>query len=223
MAVISISRQYGSGGTEIAARVGALLGYQYFDKRVMAQVATEMGLSEAEMVDLSEDTYKARGLLDRLMGRVGSRTVAQVGTWKEDATGIRTREVAVLDEAQSIAMLQGIIRAAYRQGNFVIVGRGGQAILQGKRDVLHVRIIAPVEARTQRVVERENISFSAARDLLVKRDQTAADYLTRFYNVDWSDPLLYDLVINTSKFGTDAAAQLIANAVSYLPAVERSA
>jgi hypothetical protein len=60
MAVITISRQYSSRGDEIAARVCVMLGYRYFDKRLMAQIASETGFSESEMIDFSEDDYKVR-------------------------------------------------------------------------------------------------------------------------------------------------------------------
>lgn len=60
MAVITISRPYGSGGDEIAVRVCEMLGYRYFDKRWMAQVAPEVGLNEGEIVDFSEDQHRPR-------------------------------------------------------------------------------------------------------------------------------------------------------------------
>ena len=118
MAVITISRQYGSGGDEIAARVCEMLEFRYFDKRLMIQVASEVGLSEGEIVDFSEDTYKVQTLWDRLfVNWLGPRVVAQVGTWKETSTGVKVEEVAKLDEEQSITVVQSAIRAAARNGH----------------------------------------------------------------------------------------------------------
>ena len=151
MAVITFSRQYGSRGDEIAERVREMLGYRLFDKKLMVQVASEIGLSETEIVDFSEQDYKARGFLERLFIRRSGRVVAEATTWKEDTTGARSAEVAQLDEEQCIGMVKATVAAAYKQGNVVIVGRGGQAILQDKRDVLHVRIEAPLEKRIQYV------------------------------------------------------------------------
>ena len=82
MAVITFSRQYGSGGDEVADRVRERLGYRYFDKRLMAQVASEMGLSEGEIVDFTEADYEVRGFFDRLFGRRSPRVVAEVSTWR---------------------------------------------------------------------------------------------------------------------------------------------
>lgn len=218
MAIITISRQYGSGGDQIALRVCDMLGYRYFDKRLMAQVAAEVGLSPTEVVDFSEENYQVRGFLEQLFRwRRGSRVVAQVGTWTEDPSGTRIREVAALDEGQSIALVRSAIEAAYRHDNVVIVGRGGQAILKERPGVLHVRIEATLEAQSQRLHERENVSLSEARESALKHDRAAADYLKRFYNIEWGNSLLYDLTINTTTLGTEAAAHLIVTAVSYLP------
>jgi cytidylate kinase len=211
MAVITISRQYGSGGDEIAARVCEMLGYRYFDKRLMAQAASEMGLSEYEIVDLTEENYQVRGFLERLFTRQRPRVVAQVGAWKRDTTGAWIAEIEQLDEEWCIRMVRGAIRAVHKQGNVVIVGRGGQAILQEMPDVLHVRVQAPQSTRVRRDQYRENIGV---------RDKAAAAYLKRFYDIDWSDPTLYHLVVNTGKWGIEAAAHLIVNAVSYLPPQE---
>jgi cytidylate kinase len=221
MAVITISRQYGSGGDEIAARVGQMLGYFYFDKRLMARVASEAGIAEGEVVDFSEDDYKGRNFLERLFGRrQSSRTADEIGTWKSDLTFPLTREVEKLDEDYSIGLVQSTIRAAYKHGNIVIVGRGGQAILKEMPDVLHVRIQAPYSARIERLCDRENYSLGGAKDIAIKRDRAAADYLKRFYDIDWADPMLYDLVINTGKLGIEAAAHLIVNAMSYMSPAE---
>lgn len=218
MAVITISRQYGSGGDQIAAQVCEMLGYRYFDKRLMAQVAAEVGLSPDEIVDFSEDDYQVRGFLERLFGwGRGSRVVAQTGTWGETPGGVKVKAVAALDEVQSITLVQSVIEAAYKHNNVVIVGRGGQAILKEMSGVLHVRIEAPLEAQSLRIQERENVSLAEAREIVLKHDRAAADYLKRFYNIDWADSQLYDLVINTGKLNAEATAHLIATAVGYLP------
>lgn len=216
MAVITISRQYGSGGDEIATRVCETLGYRFFDKHLMATVAAEVGLSEQEIIDFSEDRYKARGFLDRLLAWRGPRTVGEVRTWGETTTGAKTKAVTEVDEASTVSFVRATIEAVCEHGNVVIVGRGGQVILKDKNDVLHVRIVAPLQARVQRLLERENFNPGGAKDAAIKHDRASAEYLKRFYDADWDDPLLYDLVINTGKYGIKEAAHIIVNGVSYL-------
>jgi cytidylate kinase len=112
--------------------------------------------------------------------------------------------------------VQSAIRAAYKHDKVVIVGRGGQAVLRNDPGVLHVRIEAPLETRIHRVQLREGLTFELAREVVAERDRAAADYLKRFYNVDWSDSLLYHLIINTGRWGIESASRLIVNAVSQL-------
>jgi cytidylate kinase len=223
MAVITISRQYGSGGDEIAVRICQELGCRAFDKRMMAQVASEMGLSEREIVDFSEANYKVRGFLERLFGRRSARVVAEAGAWTQDTSGARAVQVEQLDEEWCVRMVRTTIQAAYERDNVVIVGRGGQAILQDKPGVLHVRLQAPLDARILRVRYQETVGLApefqqrAAHDLVADRDRAGAEYLQRFYDVDWADPSLYHMVLDTKKWGIEPCVQLIVQAVSYLP------
>jgi cytidylate kinase len=219
MATITISREYGSGGDEIATLVSEKLGYRYFDKNLMAQILSETGLSDTETIDFSEDNYKVRSFLDRLFDRSSTREVSRVN-WNEDPTGTRKAESAILNDAQGIALVQGAIRSAYKKGNVVVVGRGGQAILKGLPGVLHVRIHAPLESRFGHIASTGNIRVLGLRKEIAERDQAAADYLKRFYDIDWADATLYDLVISTSQLKVEAAAQMIVDAVKFMPSPE---
>jgi CMP/dCMP kinase len=210
MAVITISRQYGSEGDEIAANLCQFLGYQLFNKQLMMKVASEVGLTEGEVVDFTEDQHRVRGFLDRLLGNP-PLLVTQSHSWSE---------VKVIDAADSIPLVQSIIRAAYKHDNIVIVGRGGQAVLHNDPGVLHVRIEAPLDTRISRVQLREGLTtYELAHDVVVQHDRAAADYLKRFYNVDWSDALLYHLIINTGRWSIESASYLIVNAVNQLQPV----
>lgn len=229
MAMITISRQVGSGGDEIANRLCEILGYQQFDKRMIVQAAAESGLSEQEIAawpaEYSEESFKVRGFLDRLFNRGGM--VAQARVWREDATGARMVEEVMLSEESIVALVQNAIRSAHRAGKIVIMGRGGQVLLKDQADVLHVRIEAPLEQRIQRVKEQMRASrqtFHAdielrrdAQDWIHERDSSSAEYLRHFYHVDWSDPLLYHLVINTGKMRIDQAVDTISRLAMELP------
>lgn len=214
MAVITISREVGSGGDRIARRLCDLLGYRYFDKALMAQVAQEQGLTDSEVVDFSEDSYRGRSFVDALL-----RRSAPVVTATEVVSTTRGEEARVLqevDEEMAAAFVSSTIRALSRRGGVVVVGRGGQAILHDAHGVLHVRIVARLEDRVQRLAEAEGLAQRAARRVIDERDRVAAEYLRRFHAVDWSDPNLYHLTVNTSLLDEDAAVELIAGAARLL-------
>ena len=210
MAVITISREVGSGGDEIARRVCELLSYSYFDKTLMMQIATQQGISDAEVIDFSEDQYRLRGFLDALLRR--SAPVATTSTWTARASG-EAKVESSLDEETASRFAATIIRGLCDRGQTVVVGRGGQAILHGQAGTLHVRIVAGREDRVPRIMESERTSRGTAQDRMNERDRATAEYLKRFYNVDWNDPLLYHMVLNTSMLGVEGAAQMIAAAV----------
>ena len=214
MTVITISRQFGSYGDEIAQKLCEILGYQYFDKRLVMQAASEAGLSEQEIMDYSEENYKVRNFLGQILSR--PQTLGHVRIWKEDAQGIRSPDAIPLTEETALDLVQKAIRHAHQIGNVVIVGRGGQVILQNEPDVLHVRVEAPLETRIQRVKQWQPYETSlglrrTAQDIIEKKDAVSADYLQRFYNVRWDDSMLYHIIINTEKLSIDQAANMLAH------------
>lgn len=95
------------------------------------------------------------------------------------------------------------------KGEVVIVGRAGQVILAGHPNVLHVRIIASTEKRVERVSHKLNIQLEAAKAQITTSDRFRRNYLKRFYQVDWNDPYLYDLVINTDQVSEVQASEII--------------
>src|SRR5512136_1675975 len=176
MAVVTISRQFGSGGTEVARRVCELLEYRYLDKLLMSQVAAEVGLSGKELVEFSEEHTKARNFLERLL-LPGPHTAARYSVRVQGEAGTKTVDVVQLDDARSASLVRGAIHTAYQQGNVVIVGRGGQASLQDMPGVLHVRIEAPMAARVLRIQSREGIVAEEAREMALHQDQVSAQFL----------------------------------------------
>ncbi len=214
MPSITISREYGSGAIHIAERLCERLGYGYFDKNLMVQVAAEMGVSETDVVDFSEDTYRMRSFLERLFGRRSIRP--EPGVTGESAPALREK---MLTEQEGVRLIKDTIIGAYERGSFVIVGRAGQAILRDKPAVLHVRLVAPLGARALRVKDREELSLGEATNLAVTRDQAAAAYLERFFDIDWNNPMLYHLVLNTGRWELDGAIDIIASALANLKVI----
>ncbi len=180
-----------------------------------------MGLTEHQVIDLNEDRYEVRSFLSRLF-REGPRTLERATVRQRDAEGRVTISSEALDEEQCIALVRHTILSAHEQGHIVIVGRGGQAILQDKPHTLHVRIIAPQEARIRRMQAGGMSGISEIKTLLAQRDRATAEYLRRFYGIDWEDPDLYDLVINTGRLPLEAATQAIVAAVRHSQPVRAS-
>lgn len=153
-----------------------------------------------------------RGFLDRLFDRRRMVSGSEEGEKSPDAS----LPIEVLDEERCITLVKDTLIGAYKRDNVVIVGRGGQAILREMHGVLHVRLNAPVGARALRVKEREDVDLGAASDLVMHKDQATAAYLQRFFDIDWNNPLLYHLIINTGKWELDDVAEMIILGLSRL-------
>jgi cytidylate kinase len=153
--------------------------------------------------------------LSRLF-RPGPHDFVRVSVRARDTSGAETLTVKHLDEARSASLVRQAIMAAYKHGDVVIVGRGGQATLQKMEGVLHVRVEAPMQNRILRVQKRDGVTSEEARRLITQEDEASSQYLKRLFGIRWDDSTLYHLVINTGKWDMEPAAQLIANAVGYL-------
>jgi cytidylate kinase len=207
MAVITISRQLGSGAEQIAKTLCQTLNYAYFDANLMRSVIAESGLPLAEPIDFAEHDYRVMNILEKLlpMRRLVGHALVR---WPSGKSELRE-----FYEHESVELVRFLVRTAARRGNVVIVGRGGQAILKDEPDALHVRIVAPLVERIRRTQHTLGVTRAEATRLINERDRAAAEYLLRFHGIAWDDPLLYHLVINTGRWSTGRAAQLIVDAL----------
>lgn len=217
MAVITISREFASGGDEIASQLCDVLGYRSFGKAQILLAAEETTYPRYLAIDYSEDHHEVQTFLDRLFGLAASP--AQKMAWTEDPSIATRPERAVVDEATVLSLVKRAVRAASKAGNTVIVGRGGQMLLHDAPGVLHVRVEAPVVERIDRVMEQlrkgragpldEMALRREAADLVANRDISSADYIKHFYDVDWADPKLYHMVLNLGLLSVVQAVQAI--------------
>jgi cytidylate kinase len=99
---------------------------------------------------------------------------------------------------QYIDTIRTIVNDIADQDRAVIVGRGGQIILKGHPNTVHILVIAPLDLRVQRIAQEQNISTGAAQSQAIASDRHRTQYLKRFYDAEWLDPELYDLVLNTA-------------------------
>lgn len=201
MPVVTISRGLGSGGDSIATRVANQLGVPYLDREIMRAVAARAGVSEGEL----KDVERGPGLLDRVLTAMAfDRLDADIIPWPV-ASDIRPFD-AVLPYRH---LIEQVIQLAGEQGSAVIVGHGASAILAENRRVLRCLIVAPIEARVARVMVSENIERKTAERRIAESDRARHELLKARYNLDWSHPRHYDLIINTERISCESAVNLI--------------
>jgi cytidylate kinase len=101
------------------------------------------------------------------------------------------------------------VQGAAETGHVVIVGRGSQVVLANRRDVLHVRIVAPLELRIPYVMKREGLDYNTARSRIQVKDQDRHRFLQEEYHHRPDETALYDIVLNTGAFDLDTAVEFI--------------
>lgn len=118
-------------------------------------------------------------------------------------------EAIVQQTTETILKLAGL-------GNVILIGRGGTMITAKLPQVLHVRLVAPLEKRIEHAHQFYNLTRNEAHKFCLSQDRARERYLKKYFNADISDPLLYHLTINTDLVGYDEAARLIGEAVLHL-------
>jgi cytidylate kinase len=197
--VVTVAREYGSGGAAIAARLTERLGFQLLDRALIERIAREARIDPDLVERLDEH-------VDPWVKRIGH------ALWYGGFEA-----VAVVDEddvvnADRLAVLGGrLIEEAAKAGGCVIVGRGGQCLLRGRPDVFHVFVYASREERLRRL--RERLGPGADLELVLEEtDRERAAYVRRHFGENWLDPRLYHLMVNAA-LGEEAAVSVIAAAL----------
>lgn len=157
-----------------------------------------------------------RDVINEAAQRIGSPDLALHVIDEFGLLGVRPSQDA--QRAYQNALSQ-VLHELAAEGNVIIVGRAGQAILQGHPDMLHVRIIAPAELRAERLMREHQVSLKSAKTMVEASDRARKSFLRKFYGMDWNDPQLYDLTINTAHILPQTAAALIAAAYADMFAI----
>jgi cytidylate kinase len=198
--IITISRQFGAGGSEVARRVAADLGWRVVDNEMIDEVARRAGLAPEEVARKEE---RAPGFLERLT-RALARSVPELFSGAGE-------KVPEPEEAQIVRVTERVVGEVAAAGRAVMVGRAGAAVLSagGEHDAMHVKLVAPVPFRVAAAMQRLSIDRDAATRLLQETDANRARYVQQNYQRDWDDATSYHMVLNTGVLGLEEATRVI--------------
>jgi cytidylate kinase len=205
MAVVTITRQYGAGGSRVAQLVAQALGWTVVDNEFVVEVARRAGLPAEEVAARQE---RVPSLMERLV-----RTLASASP--ETYVPPAANEAAEPAEERIVRLNERVIAEAAVHGRAVLVGHGAQFVLAraNPEDALHAYVVAPREARARTIMERLSLDEAAASRSLEATDADRDRYVDRWYGRRRQDPANYHLVLNTAWLGYDGAADLIVAAV----------
>ncbi len=206
MPVITIGRQIGAGGSSVGHMVASRLKIDFLDSQLIDEVAKRLQLPKEEVE--AEDEQPG-SLLSRLLLALGAANAEPIIPPETSAWNPPNTE-PVFDTRQAVlAITQEILKEAAKEGDVVIVGRGGAYLLRDHPGALHVFLRAAAEIRLKTIMEREHKSEEAARKRMKQADENWTAYIRQVYGHDRTHPAHYDLVIDTGRIGYDATVESI--------------
>jgi cytidylate kinase len=195
--LITVSREFGAGGSDFARELGERLGWTVLDQDIIRRVAERLQLKVGTVERLDEHPPS-------WLARV---TSALLIAPPELPVGIDTAHMLHMDSVAETA--QNVLVEAAENPPLIIVGHSGQNIFANRPGSLHVRLIAPLESRVDRLAARFGWDRETATERANHIDADRAAYAQRYYHREWRDPLLYHVIIDTGRVSIDEAVTMV--------------
>ncbi len=200
--IVTIARQYGSGGREVGQKLAELTGYKFYDKDLITLAAQKSGLSQDALHHVDEKAANSLLYTLALGSSVYNHGVEHVNLPINDRLFVVQSEI--------------IKELAANGEGAIVVGRCADYVLSGRKNLVRVYITSEFDARVKTVMKRHELSESQAKDLIVKTDKRRANYYSYYTGEKWGKADKYDLVIATDRVGVDGAARMIADYIKML-------
>ncbi|MBQ2823994.1 MAG: cytidylate kinase-like family protein [Oscillospiraceae bacterium] len=194
--VITIGRQFGSGGHNIGEKLAEKLGFSYYDKNLIELAAEKSGMSHGVLSEADEKA--ANPWLYAALSQTGQTHINM---------NICTNDALFSTQSE-------IIRNIAKTENAVIVGRCSDYILKDEDvDLINIYVYAPMEARIKRTMERDKVNEAQAVSLIKRNDKQRKLYYDFYTDRKWASHVNYDITINSETFGIDGSVDIIYQAV----------
>lgn len=198
--VITINREAGSGGKEIAEKLGKLLGVKVYGKEILASIMDKYNLSKEDVEQIKATKRNWWSDFCRFYKQFGTTAAIAYESFEVDSVQLYQEEEKILKELAE-------------QESCIIVGRTGFHIFKDNPDAMRLLIIANPECRIKRLMERQSVNEQGAREIMERADKARENYTKAFAGTSRYDARNYDMVLNVSGFTTDQVAQFLAENV----------
>jgi hypothetical protein len=197
--IITIEREYGCGGGEIAQLVANRLGWKLWDQQLTEEIARLANCPKA-VVEAREERN------DPLYYRLFKSFMR--GSFEGS---LNAPKLHLVDSETIAKFARSVVEHAAEKGNCVIVGRGSQQFLKARSDTLRVFLYAPREDKVRRLLARGK-SEKEAQELVDSVDRERADFIQKYFNVEWPDRVVYHTMMNTT-IGDECVANMLLSLV----------
>jgi cytidylate kinase len=202
--IITIEREYGSGGGEIAQLLAKQLGWKLWDQLLTEEIA-RLAECPKTVVEVREERT------DPLYYRLFKSFLR--GSYEGS---INAHKLKVVDSESILKFTERVVQHAAKTGNSVIVGRGSQLFLRNRQDTLRVFLYAPREDKVRRLLARGK-SEKEAEQLVDTVDRERVDFIQKYFHVEWPDRAIYHTMINTA-LGDESVVHMILDVMKTLEA-----
>jgi cytidylate kinase len=202
--IVTIEREYGSGGGEIAQQLAKHLGWKLWDQLLTEEIARLADCPKSIVEGREERT-------DPLYYRLFKSFLR--GSYEGS---LNAHKLKLVDSECILKFTEQVVQDAAKAGNSVIVGRGSQQFLKSRQDTLRVFLYAPREDKFRRLLARGK-SEKDAEQLVDTVDQERADFIQKYFGVEWPDRAIYHTMINTA-IGDEAVVHMILDFMEALDA-----
>ena len=205
--IITIARQYGSGGREIGQKLAKTFNIPFYDKELIALAAKESGMNE-EMFEKADERASSSLLYSLIIGNY------TFGRHISPINDMPVNDMLFLIQTD-------IIKKLAKTGPCVIVGRCADYVLRDEKNIFNVFIHMDKLNRMDRVVQEYNVEPEKAADYLVKKDKQRANYYNFYTNKKWDDFENYHLTLDSAATRIDGAVEVIKTAVAMKEAMQK--
>lgn len=195
--IITIGRQFGSGGLEVGKKVAKRLNIDFYDKELISIAAKESGFTES-IFEKADEAPSNSFLYSVVMG-----------SYPMNSLFFQNNDLLTNDKLFNIQ--SNVIRKISKDKSCVIVGRCSDYILRDEKNIVRVFLRANMEMRKQRVQTEYNIKEGNIENIIEKKDKKRASYYNYYTGNEWSSLENYDIILNTSKIGIDNTVETIIN------------
>lgn len=200
--VITIARQVGTNGEEMARNIALRIGFRYIDYQIIQDAARDAGVSP-ETVSEAEHTPS---LMTRLLESLAKTPSMPVAAWA-DPVPLATSPLLTSSDYRSF--VEDVIRDLAETGNCVIVGHAAQVVLRERPDTLRILITGSRKLRVRRIMQGMGVDEKTAGQTADRTDSERLDYFHRFYDSGWLSPWTYDLCLNSDHLNVEQCTGLV--------------
>lgn len=201
--VITIARQVGTGGEDVARIVAAATGYRLLDYRVIQEAAQGAGVSPETVSDAEHKPSFFARIIEAL---ARNPATPASGQWGEPVNIATTPLLTSMDYR---LLIQQVVEDFANQGEVVFLGHGAQFMVKGRPDSLRVLVSGSPEVRARRLASAMATDEAKARELVQRTDRERVDYFRTYYGEEWLGCSSYDLVVNTDRMEPQQGADVI--------------